>query len=114
DPPDDDHAGFSGIPTLLQLSRIEPLCWPDEAGSDAVREYARERIALIEALAQQASELALMDFRFLYDGARDLLAIGYNVDQRRLDASYYDLLASEARLASFVAIAQGQLPQDNW
>jgi cyclic beta-1,2-glucan synthetase len=50
----------------------------------------------------------------LYDSARDLLAIGYNVDQRQLDAGFYDLLASEARLASFVGIAQGQLPQDNW
>ena len=46
--------------------------------------------------------------------ARHLLAIGYNVGERRRDASYYDLLASEARLASFVAIAQGQLPQESW
>ncbi len=36
------------------------------------------------------------------------------MDERRLDASFYDLLASEARLASFVAIAQGQLPQEGW
>ncbi|KZC25985.1 MULTISPECIES: GH36-type glycosyl hydrolase domain-containing protein [unclassified Rhodanobacter] len=114
DPPDDDAAGFGGIPALRQLARIEPLCWPAEAGADAVRERAAERIAAIERLAQQAGELAEMDFRFLYDSARDLLAIGYNADQRRLDAGYYDLLASEARLASFVGIAQGQLPQDNW
>jgi cellobiose phosphorylase len=114
DAPPDDDAGFSGIPTLRQLARIEPLCWPSEAGADALREHARERIAMLEQLAHQAGALALMDYRFLYDGARDLLAIGYNVDERRLDASYYDLLASEARLASFVAIAQGQLPQDNW
>ena len=46
--------------------------------------------------------------------ARHLFAIGYNVDERRLDASFYDLLASEARLASFVAIAQGKLPQEHW
>jgi cellobiose phosphorylase len=113
DPPADGE-GFSGIPTLLQLARIEPLCWPSEAGAEAIRELARERILLLELLAGQAGELALMDYRFLYDSARDLLAIGYNVDERRLDDSYYDLLASEARLASFVAIAQGQLPQDNW
>ncbi|MGH8157688.1 MAG: GH36-type glycosyl hydrolase domain-containing protein [Rhodanobacter sp.] len=114
DPPADDDGGFSGIPTLRQLARIEPLCWPVDAGADALRAQALERIALIVRLAQLAGELALMDYRFLYDSTRDLLAIGYNVDQRRLDASYYDLLASEARLASFVAIAQGQLPQDNW
>ena len=55
-----------------------------------------------------------MEYDFLYDKPRRLLAIGYNVGERRQDASYYDLLASEARLSSFVAIAQGQLPQENW
>ena len=55
-----------------------------------------------------------MDYDFLYDKARNLLTIGYNATERRCDASYYDLLASEARLCSFVAIAQGQLPQENW
>jgi hypothetical protein len=50
---------------------------------------------------------------FLYDDRRHLLAIGYNVDERG-STRLYDLLASEARLASFVAIAQGQLPQDSW
>ena len=75
---------------------------------------ARERIAALELLALQAGELAQMDYDFLFDEARHLLAIGYNVGERRRDASYYDLLASEARLASFVAIAQGQLPQESW
>ncbi len=114
DPPEDEKCGFHGIPSLGQLARIEPLCWPGSFNADAIREHARERIALVEHLAQQADALAQMDYRFLYDSARDLLAIGYNVDARRLDLGYYDLLASEARLASFVGIAQGQLPQDNW
>jgi hypothetical protein len=55
-----------------------------------------------------------MEYGFLYNPTTNLLAIGYNVSERRLDASYYDLLASEVRLASFVAIAQGQLPQEHW
>ncbi len=110
----DEQGSFKGIPSLRQLARIEPLCWPSSAGAEDVREHARERIALANQLAQQAGELALMDYRFLYDSTRDLLAIGYRVDERQLDTAYYDLLASEARLASFVAIAQGQLPQDNW
>ena len=46
--------------------------------------------------------------------ARDLFSIGFNVSERRRDTSYYDLLASEARLCSYVAIAQGQVPQDHW
>ena len=55
-----------------------------------------------------------MDFSFLYNSTTNLMAIGYNVSDRRLDASCYDLLASEARLASFVGIAQGQFPQEHW
>jgi hypothetical protein len=55
-----------------------------------------------------------MDYAFLYDRARHLLAIGYNVAEARVDPGYYDLLASEARFGSFVAIAQGELPQENW
>ncbi|HEY9512146.1 MAG TPA: glucoamylase family protein, partial [Rhodanobacter sp.] len=113
DPPPDDDRNF-GIPTLAQLARIEPLAWPGTAHAEDIRELARERIGTLEQLAQIVGELASMDYRFLYDNTRDLLAIGYNVDERRLDPSYYDLLASEARLASFVAIAQGELPQDNW
>ncbi|SPF45218.1 Protein NdvB (fragment) [Syntrophobacter sp. SbD1] len=72
------------------------------------------RIAHIERLALQSNELARMEYDFLVDKASHLLAIGYNVSEHRRDASYYDLLASEARFSSFVAIAQGELPQDSW
>jgi cellobiose phosphorylase len=76
---------------------------------------ARKRIARMEDLARRAGELARnMEFTFLYNRTRHLLSIGYNVSESRRDESYYDLLASEARLASFVAIAQGQLPQESW
>ncbi len=77
-------------------------------------ERAKARIAHINQLAIQASDLAAMEYQFLYDPTRHLLAIGYNVDEFRRDASFYDLLASEARLCSFIAIAQGQLPQESW
>src|SRR5205814_6427391 len=55
-----------------------------------------------------------MDFSFLFDKTRDLFAIGYNVSDQRRDNSFYDLLASEARLASYLMIAQGQLGQEHW
>ena len=55
-----------------------------------------------------------MEYDFLYDKASRLLAIGYHVDEHRRDTSYYDLLASEARLINFVVIAQGQAPQESW
>ena len=52
--------------------------------------------------------------RFLYDAERRLFAVGFNVETRRLDGSYYDLLASESRTASFVAIARGEVPVEHW
>ncbi|MBC7405166.1 MAG: cyclic beta 1-2 glucan synthetase [Cytophaga sp.] len=75
---------------------------------------ANERLLVIEQLAQHCTQSAQMDYRFLYDATTHLLAIGYNVTERRRDVSFYDLLASEARLTTFVAIAQGQLPQESW
>ncbi len=55
-----------------------------------------------------------MDFDLLFDTDRQLLSIGYRVGEGTLDPSCYDLLASEARLASFVAIAKGDLPARHW
>jgi cellobiose phosphorylase len=75
---------------------------------------ARQRIKEVEGLAMECSEMADMDFVFTFDASREQFAIGFNVDEQRMDASYYDLLASEARLTSFVAIAQGQLEQSHW
>ena len=74
--------------------------------------------ALVD-LARRASALAdAMRFEFLYDRRRRIFAIGYRLADvegpGRLDGAFYDLLASEARLASFVAIAKGDLPQHHW
>src|SRR6202035_3387460 len=77
-------------------------------------ERAAHRLAELRHLAARCTEFADIDYEFLYDRDRHLLAIGYNVGDHRLDASFYDLLASEARLASYVAIAQGKLPQEHW
>jgi len=72
------------------------------------------RIRCIDDLARRCTGFAEMDFSFLYDSARDLLSIGYNVSERRLDTAYYDLLASEARLASYILVAQGHLQPQHW
>jgi cyclic beta-1,2-glucan synthetase len=77
-------------------------------------EEACARRARMEELASRCHQLARMDFTLLYERSRELFSIGYNVSQHRLDSSCYDLLASEARLASFVAIAFGQVPQHHW
>ena len=66
-------------------------------------------------LARQAQALALAaDFSVLYDRRRRLLHIGHDADRGQLDTSHYDLLASEARLASLVAIAKGDVPPRHW
>ncbi|HXV64107.1 MAG TPA: glucoamylase family protein, partial [Vicinamibacteria bacterium] len=73
----------------------------------------------IDTLAVRAAGFAEeMKFRSLYDAERGMLSIGYKLADAegpgRLDPSYYDLLASEARLASFIAIAKGDLPEAHW
>jgi len=66
----------------------------------------------LRAIADQAQRLFReTDFSFLFDPTRKLFSIGFRVRDGTLDPSYYDLLASEARLASFVAIAKGMSPR---
>ena len=55
-----------------------------------------------------------INMRFLYNAERRLFSIGFNVSEGRLDRAFYDLLASEARLGSFVAIARGDIPTEHW
>ena len=95
---EEDHAWLRELRSLIQLAS----------------QRANERLVAIERLAAHCRELADFQFDFLYCESRHLLAIGYNVSEHRRDASFYDLLASEARLASFVGIAQGQLGQEHW
>jgi cyclic beta-1,2-glucan synthetase len=90
-----------------------------EAGIAAGVPPAVDLSERLSSLARRAAALADgMDFRFLYDTQRRIFSIGYRLPDTegpgRLDASYYDLLASEARLASFLAIAKGDVPQAHW
>ena len=69
----------------------------------------------LAAVALQAEQMAqAMDFRFLFDPSRKLFSIGFRAADSTLDPSFYDLLASEARLASFVAIAKGDVSPRHW
>ncbi|MCA1324775.1 cyclic beta 1-2 glucan synthetase [Herbaspirillum seropedicae] len=97
-------------PGELQSQHLQPLLAQIRSASALATGHLRQ----IEMLMLQAAEFARMEYRFLHDPTTHLLAIGYDVTQHRRDAGSYDLLASEARLATFVAIAQGQLPQDSW
>jgi len=72
-------------------------------------------LADCDALGQQSEAyLQAMDFRFLYDPQRHVFHLGYHVEAEKLDPNHYDLLASEARLASVLAIAKGDVPQNHW
>ncbi|MFA7230839.1 MAG: glucoamylase family protein [Victivallaceae bacterium] len=121
------------IPTLRKLAslektlapaiatRISSVAVPERVGLEELQRLiaeagkrAKKRITALKALALECDNLVIMKYDFLYDKSCNMLAIGYNVDERRRDASYYDLLASEARLATFVGIAQGKLPQESW
>lgn len=77
----------------------------------ATRSVEATRQALLEALDRLIERT---DFGFLYDSNRHLFRVGYNVSTGEPDASYYDLLASEARLTSFIAIAKGDVPARHW
>ncbi|MGH7632120.1 MAG: glucoamylase family protein, partial [Gemmatimonadaceae bacterium] len=71
--------------------------------------------ARLAVLARRANDFVMaMEFRLLFDERRKLFSIGYDARTARLDTSFYDLLASEARLASFVAVAKGDVPAEHW
>ena len=100
----------------------------DDSISDAIAwlETLRHDIAgaltAVDSLDQSRQALARItgtliegtDFGFLYDFTRNLFRVGYNASTGEQDTSYYDLLASEARIASFVAIAKGDIPAKHW
>ena len=118
---------LTGIsPHLAQLNEHSSHCkesvsiWT-KALSDCVESHRRDLdpapdlVERLHALAAKAERMALeMDFTFLLEEDRQLLSIGFRVDDQALDGSAYDLLASEARLASFFAIAKGDIPTRNW
>ena len=90
------------------LAGIERLTVEHPVSVDSLRQLANRASALADA----------MHFDFLYDRRRRIFSIGYRLADAegpgRLDGAFYDLLASEARLASFVAIAKGDVPQHHW
>jgi cyclic beta-1,2-glucan synthetase len=107
------------------LAALDALAERDGATGGWARELAEEiragRPACMELLARMRlnAEIARemwehTDFKMLYDPHRALFSIGYNLAEGRLDASYYDLLASECRLASFLAVAKGDVDQEHW
>ena len=108
-----DSANLAGSLMTLAAGLRRPR---SAASGGSTQEWWGERGAALAGRAEAFAEE--MDFRFLYDKDRRIFSIGYRLADLegpgRLDSSYYDLLASEARLASFVAIAKGDVPPEHW
>ena len=86
---------------------IQALAHADANSGSLITRFAQ----IMTRAEQYVSE---MDFRFLYHLQRRVFHIGFNLDAGQLDHNYYDLLASEARIASIIAIAKGEVPQSHW
>ncbi len=133
--------GFAGLrATLESLTTLRRIATNGPAAADTTREHAKRAPKTesawldvladrLDAAASACSSLADdvrrvggrvakladgMNFAFLFDSDRSLFAVGYNQATARLDTSRYDLLASEARVASLVAIAKGDVPEKHW
>ena len=103
----------SDAPASVRAMAVPSLT--DMAGGAAAVPEAVELLARIELSGHIAREMwEHTDFTMLFDPHRELFSIGYNMVEGRLDNSYYDLLASECRLASFLAIAKGDVGQAHW
>jgi hypothetical protein len=94
--------------TNFRLAAIRRALSADDASkadlSDRLLKIANECDRFVSA----------MNFDILVDRRRKLLSVGYDVTGRKLAKSCYDLLASEARIATFIAVAKGQAPQESW
>ncbi len=102
-------ARATAFPTIAELA--DPPAGDDGGGSPGPAMLVRR----LGAIADQAHQLFReMEFDFLFDPTRKLFSIGFRVRDGTLDPSCYDLLASEARLGSFLAIAKGDVSPDHW
>ena len=99
------------VEIALQAAPNERL---EELSQEIQRMFA-QRSETAARLADKLQKCALdMNMLALYDKSRDLFYIGCNVEQNKLGNSYYDLLASEARVTSLLAIAYGKVPARHW
>lgn len=97
--------------------RPELAAWLDQLAAEYgnARANATQTVNELKTMMANASKLADgTNMRFLYDAGRKLFGVGYAVGGPREFGSYYDLMASECRLASLVAIAKGDLPTEHW
>jgi len=112
------EAAVGKLERLRALTNDKKLCVRIETLIEAFersRETCGILVGRLDGIAGKARRLFdEMDFSFLFDPGCRLFSIGYRADDSRLDPSFYDLLASEARLTSFIAVAKGDAPPSHW
>jgi cyclic beta-1,2-glucan synthetase len=108
--------------STVDSGNLAAALWTLKQAALSLANEPRAKRGLTSELAAELNEIASvadalvrdMDFRFLYHARKKMVSIGYDTATDRLEPSYYDLLASEARTAVFVAIAKGDIPQEAW
>jgi cyclic beta-1,2-glucan synthetase len=125
---------FDGVPSLKDLAAgwpevlaalddvaataaVETTAWATEVASGlrAGTDAARSMLDRLDSLAETSSRLWNgLDLSLVYDTSRELFSIGYNTEQGACDSSYYDMLASECRLTSYLAVARGDVRPEHW
>src|SRR5262247_2242556 len=118
----DTPPSLERLPELARAAARELAGIADRGSAAATIEALEEAARAGERLVKQLDDVErqarglfdAMDFAFLFDRPRQLFSIGYRVADGSLDEGRYDLLASEARLTSFVAIARGDVPAVHW
>ena len=108
------HAAEETLRRLADVTDLPPSLVSLREAALWATSVATEQLRSLSALVERCQQFSAMDFRFLLHPQWKLLTVGFDVGRRRRDNSFYDLLASESRLASFLAISHGQLPQEHW
>ena len=115
-----DSLTLAKLPALCQSiaaampgsANVQPLLQQELIAAGAAAQTLLNTLCDIEG--QSESYVRDMDFAFLFDARSKVFHIGYNMEAARLDDNHYDLLASEARIASLVAIAKNDVPTSHW
>ena len=116
----DHEFKINKAPSLVEIiNKLEDI---KISSSDILKSKIEKKLKKLrdfdERLLSLVSEIkSIMDdmkFDFLYSKDRGLFSIGFNIEEKSLGNSYYDLLASEARIASLLAIARGEVPKEHW
>ncbi len=112
------HCQRAASPSIITALDWRKVCRDVGLSPDLIlkgSEAARELIESMQEIGRGCEQAVhKMDFRFLYNPRRKLFSIGFNADIGMLDRGHYDLLCSECRLASYLAIAKGDVATEHW